>query len=356
MGQSPSSNYYNENADGIPFIQGITEFGRLYPKFKIYTSKFTKISEKNDILFTVRAPVGELNINTTKCCIGRGIAAIIPIEKSNRFLFYLLNFNKNLFKLKSSGAIYDSINKDNLANTVLKYPSLKENRDSISNILMNYDDLIENNQRRIELLEKSAELIYKEWFVNLRFPGYEKTKIVNGIPNGWEKKKIGELLKKINRKKKIPKDDYLDSGNIPCIDQSTNFIGGFTNDKDALHMEPLPIIIFGDHTRILKYIDFPFASGADGTQLIYPKGENISVEYLYLSLINVNLSNYYYARHFKFLKECEILISSSELIIKFTNIIKPIFNQIINLKRQIILLSKARDLLIPKLINGEIEV
>ncbi|HPS64281.1 MAG TPA: restriction endonuclease subunit S, partial [Ignavibacteria bacterium] len=145
-------------------------------------------------------------------------------------------------------------------------------------------------------------------------------------------------------------------GNIPCIDQSTNFIGGFTNDKDALHMEPLPIIIFGDHTRILKYIDFPFASGADGTQLIYPKGENISVEYLYLSLINVNLSNYYYARHFKFLKECEILISSSELIIKFTNIIKPIFNQIINLKRQIILLSKARDLLIPKLINGEIEV
>ena len=93
------------------------------------------------------------------------------------------------------------------------------------------------------------------------FPGYEHTKIVDGVPDGWEQHKVGTLLGRISSKKKIKKNDYLDTGLIPCVDQSREFIGGYTDDVDAIHEAPLPIIIFGDHTRIVKFIDFPFARG-----------------------------------------------------------------------------------------------
>jgi len=234
-------------------------------------------------------------------------------------------------------------------------PSLKE-REKIGDVLSKYDGLLENNLRRIELLEESARLLYREWFVYLRFPGHEHTKITKGVPEGWRKEKIGGLLAKIKRKRKIHKEDYLEEGPIPCVDQSQKFIGGYIDIEEAKHDAPLPIIVFGDHTRILKFIDFPFASGADGTQLLYPNDASISPEYLYFVLNSVDLSNYFYARHFKFLKEQEVLIGDLKLIRNFTDIIKPSMKQISLLKEQNRKLQEARDILLPRLMNGDIAV
>lgn len=124
MGQSPTSSAYNNECIGLPFLQGKTTFGDKYPYFDTWTSQWNKEAQINDILFTVRAPVGDLNIANTKIAIGRGIAAIHPINISTKYLYYLLSANKDKFLTSSAGTIYDSINKDALGSVLLDVHSI----------------------------------------------------------------------------------------------------------------------------------------------------------------------------------------------------------------------------------------
>jgi len=226
----------------------------------------------------------------------------------------------------------------------------------IASVLSAYDDLIENNRRRIALLEEAARLLYREWFVRFRFPGYEHVKIVDGIPDGWEVKKVGELLSRQKLKPKVRKDEYQDVGTYPCIDQGQDFVGGYTENTEAIYTEELPLIVFGDHTRALKFVNFPFARGADGTQLCKSNHQRLSQELFYWSLVNIDLSNYFYARHFKFLKDQEVIIPDAELANQFTDFAKNGFDQIRVLRQQSLELAKARDLLLPRLMDGRLEV
>ena len=230
----------------------------------------------------------------------------------------------------------------------------QEKRVKIARILSSYDELIEINQQRTALLERAGREIYREWFVRLRFPGYEGTKIVDGVPEGWEQLKVGNLLGRISSKKKIKKNDYLDTGLFPCVDQSREFIGGYTDDVDAIHETPLPVVVFGDHTRIVKFINFPFARGADGTQLLIPNRNDMSVVQFYYALEAIDLSNYFYARHFKFLKHQTMLVPPKALGDKFTAFAGEIMEQIKALREQNRELSKARDLLLPRLMSGRL--
>ena len=223
-------------------------------------------------------------------------------------------------------------------------------------ILSTYDDLIENNQRQIKLLEEAAQRLYKEWFVDLRFPGHENVQIVDGVPEGWSKQTVGSVIGKVARTTQIMTSDYLDHGTIPIIDQSRNFIAGYTNDSAALVDIGKPVIVFGDHTRILKYIQFPFAKGADGTQLIVSDNVKMPQSLLYCSLVNVDLSNYHYARHFKYLKEEQIVIPDECIATKFDCFAGNVFRKCQNLRDENLLLTEARDRLLPKLMSGEIEV
>lgn len=181
----------------------------------------------------------------------------------------------------SIGATMPSINTGLLGGIEVSLPPI-ETQIKIANILSAYDDLIENNQKQIKLLEEAAQRLYKEWFVDLRFPGYETTPIVDGVPEGWKREAIGSLIKKVPRTKQIMTADYLSSGKYPVIDQSREYIAGYTNNAEAVVNADVPTIVFGDHTRILKYIQFPFAKGADGTQLIFSAEANMPQSLLYL--------------------------------------------------------------------------
>lgn len=274
-----------------------------------------------------------------------------------KFLFFLLK-NLCLYTLDNASAV-PGLSRESFYNITAKFPSLSVQQ-KIASILSAYDDLIELNERRIKILEEMARLIYKEWFVKFRFPGHEKVKMVKSklgmIPEGWEVKKLEEILLKIPRTKKVKKEEYLAVGEIPTIDQGNDFIGGYTNDIEAKHTEPLPIIVFGDHTRIIKYIDFPFACGADGTQLIYPNNKNLTPAYLYFVLRHIRLTNYSYARHFKYLKEEEILLPKIEIVQEFNRYVSILLNQMSLFRKQNQKLKAVRNMFLPKLINGNIVV
>ncbi len=119
MGQSPLSSCYNSDGIGTPFLQGCTTFGRIYPSYDTWTTQFNKSANENDVLFTVRAPVGDVNLCQRFTAIGRGLASIHATKVSQKYLFYLLEGNKSAFTSASSGTIYQSINKDKLCNVVL---------------------------------------------------------------------------------------------------------------------------------------------------------------------------------------------------------------------------------------------
>lgn len=158
MGQSPPSSTYNDKKTGLPFLQGNAEFGEMYPTPVLSCSQPTKLSEKNDILLSVRAPVGDVNITPHKLCIGRGLAAIRP-KRNNLdylFLFYYLKFGSRIFESLSMGSTFKAIRKEEVVKFQLPLPPLPEQQ-KISEILSTVDkklELLREKKERFEMIKK----------------------------------------------------------------------------------------------------------------------------------------------------------------------------------------------------------
>ena len=116
---------------------------------------------------------------------------------------------------------------------------------------------------------------------------------------------VGDYIQTLRQRHKIKKSEYLTSGAIPVVDQGQDFIAGYINDPERAYEEELPVIVFGDHTCTLKYVDFHFAVGADGTQLIRPT-KDFDIRYLYYALRDLSLEHFGYQRHFKYLKTSKV--------------------------------------------------
>lgn len=129
------------------------------------------------------------------------------------------------------------------------------------------------------------------------------------LPTHWEILPFTDCVKKVKTKKKpsIPKRDYRESGEFPIIDQGVSFIAGWTDSAESVISDNLPVVIFGDHTRIFKYVDFPFALGADGTQLLYPNDEILDPHFFYYALLNLKVPNKGYNRHYRYLREFSVV-------------------------------------------------
>lgn len=158
MGQSPKSEFYNENKKGLPFHQGVTNFGIRYPLNKIYCSCNGRIANSNDILLSVRAPVGRINITKDKMLIGRGLAAINSKNNNQTFLFYLLSklfINEDQF---GNGAVFNAITKEELSSLEVMYPSNKLIT-SFETIVKSLDILLMNLLHKNENLKQTRDIL-----------------------------------------------------------------------------------------------------------------------------------------------------------------------------------------------------
>ena len=187
-----------------------------------------------------------------------------------------------------------------------------------------------------------------------RYPEYKESGVdwIGEIPKHWKILPFRHCLKKVNTKKKtsIPKMDYQESGEFPVIDQGASFIAGWTDLSDFVISDNLPVVIFGDHTRIFKYVDFPFTLGADGTQLLYPNDDILNPRFFYYALLNLKIPSRGYNRHYRYLVEfsvaCPALPTQCE-IANFLDRKTEQIDELIRIKeRQIELLQEQRTALI----------
>lgn len=149
MGQSPDSKYYSEEENGSPFLQGCAEFGARFPKHKMYCSHTKKLAHAGSILFSVRAPVGKINMADRDYIIGRGLAAITGIDVDQSYLEHYLIFEEQSFQNASQGSTFEAINSGELNGWPINYPTSKPEQTKIAEILSTVDRAIEQTEALI---------------------------------------------------------------------------------------------------------------------------------------------------------------------------------------------------------------
>ena len=173
MGQSPPSKTYNRDMIGLPFLQGQKDFGDIYPNPSVYCSKPIKIAEEGDVLVSVRAPVGDINIATSKLCIGRGLAAIRPDKNQldAKFIFYQLkHFSARLVDL-GSGSTFKEIRRNDLERFPMVLPPLSEQQ-KIASVLSTVDEKLETLKQEKVKLER-----IKQWFMEELLTGRIRVRV-----------------------------------------------------------------------------------------------------------------------------------------------------------------------------------
>ncbi|HQA79421.1 MAG TPA: restriction endonuclease subunit S [Methanoregulaceae archaeon] len=211
MGQSPSSNNYSEEKIGLPFLQGNADFGLMYPVPKIYCKEPLKIAEKDDVLISVRAPVGEVNIASERYCIGRGLGAIRPKDKNDsKFLYYYLTHYRHEFETKSAGSTFKAIVKNDLEKFPVLFPPSEE-KQRISTILTTIDDAIQRSRQVVAETERFKAGVMHELMTNgIGHKGFREDPDVGRMPKEWNVKPLDELIEIIDCKHYTP--TYVENG------------------------------------------------------------------------------------------------------------------------------------------------
>lgn len=377
---------YNKSASiqGCKII-GVADFqNNVFPDYSDLAEIDSSIVSESDLL--QNGDIVFVRSNGNKKLVGRSMLITNLIEpvcysgfcislRPNRevifpeYLFYAL---RSPF-CRQQYSYSQQTNITNLSQTVLgsvKTPIVPYSQQkTLSKILYDIDKKITLNKRINAELEATAKTLYDYWFVQFDFPDENgkpyrtsggameyNEQLKREIPKGWNASKIESLLAKVPNTERIQTTDYHNEGKIPVIDQSTDFIAGYTDNDGSLIQTKKGAIVFGDHTRIVKYIGFEFARGADGTQVILSNSPSMPELLLYHAIQKIDLSNYGYARHFKFLKDTSIVIPNRSVAKSFEDKVTPLYAIIKHNIFENFELTRLRDWLLPMLMNGQATV
>lgn len=268
------------------------------------------------------------------------------------YYFRSPEFRANFLKVASL-ITRASLRNDDLLKFKVALPDIQTQK-RIAEILSTYDNLIENSNRRIALLKKAAQELYKEWFVRFRFPGYENAKFENGLPERWKIKKVKDIVKRFPFGKLYKESDVISEGNVIVIDQSKEPYIGFHNDEPS-HTANIdtPIIIFGDHSCKFQLMITPFSLSENVVPFTAIK--DIDTTYLYF-LVKDLIETTEYKRHWTEFVSKKVLLADYDIQKQFSETIKSNLLLIESLKIKNRNLVKQRDLLLPRLMSGKLEV
>ena len=358
---------------GFPFISFSTVFNNFFVPEEI--NDFVQSTLKEQVTYSIKK--GDILITRTSETIDElGMSCVAlkdyPTATFNGFCkrlrpltdkvyphfigYYLRTpyFRSNFTKVASLITRASLRNEDLLRFSIELPPIYKQKK--IAEILYSYDNLIENNNKRIKLLEQMAENLYKEWFVRFRFPGYEDVEFENGIPKGWEVKKINNCVKRLPFNRLYKRNELESEGKVIVIDQSSAEFLGYHNDEPS-HCASIdkPVLLFGDHSCKFVLMIRAFSLGENVVPFISENENKLNDYYLFYAVHNIIVTEEY-KRHWSRFTGMKILVPDYELQIVFADFIKPIIQEQNNLWNEIQILIKQRDMLLPRLMSGKLEV
>ena len=344
-----------------PFIQTadvknadyyITKYSDTYNESGLAQSK---LWDKGTLCITIAANIADTGVLAFPACFPDSIMGFVPFEgvANTRFIKYCFDRLQRDCKQISQGTAQDNLSWKKLSTIKFCIPEYKE-QCRIADILSAYDDLIENNQKQIKLLEEAAQRLYKEWFVDLRFPGHENTKIVDGVPEEWRKFPLEEIAPVVTGKKDANYGDK--GGNYPFFtcSQETITAPGYSFDTSA-------VILAGN--------------GDFNVKLYRGRFEAYQRTYVLAPFDHSNLFNLYFTVQdnmealakgasgstIKFLtkgmlQKILVLTADKKILDKFNDYEENIQQKVEALKKQVEDLTEIRNRLLPKLMSGEVEV
>ncbi len=366
-----------------PFIQTadvkkadlyITEYQETYNEFGLAQSKLWK---EGTLCITIAANIADTAILKMPACFPDSIMGFVPYENvaDVKFVKYCFDVLQRDCQNISQGTAQDNLSWEKLS-TIKFYVPDYDIQKQIASILSAYDDLIENNQKQIKLLEEAAQRLYKEWFVDLRFPGYEDVEIADGLPKGWEWKKLGEVVETTSGGTPSRNNNvFYDNGTIDWIKTKELQDGFIFETEEKISEEALKnssakmlsrgnivLAMYGATIGKLGIIDSDMTCNQACCVFKTETFAN-GAEYLFCWLLNnrdylisqgkgaaqPNLSQ-------ESIKAFNILAPSSKVLGDFSGIAKGLFQKKKQLQLNILRLQEARDRLLPKLMSGEVEV
>lgn len=356
-----------------PFIQTadvkaanfyITEYDTTYNEKGLAQSR---LWNPGTLCITIAANIADTGILAMDACFPDSVMGFLPYERiaDVRFVKYCFDILQQNCKKISQGAAQDNLSWEKLSTILFPAPPI-EVQTKIADILSTYDNLIENNQKQIKLLEEAAQRLYKEWFVDLRFPGHENTKITDGIPEGWKIQTLSQIADVVMGQS--PKSEFYNQNGqgLPFHQGVGSYGTRFVVDK----------IYSTSFTRIAEAGSILFSVRAPVGRLNLTR--NRVVIGRGLAAINHRLGKQSYLFYllkehffkddvigngaiFASISKDELLaqqftIPVSNLIEQFNVMVSDMDGRIAELAEQVTLLIEARDRLLPKLMSGEIEL
>jgi type I restriction enzyme S subunit len=251
----------------------------------------------NSVVMSSRAPIGHLAINSVPVCTNQGCKSLVPrSELDTRFLYWALRGVMPEIQHLGDGCTFDEVSKTDLEAFEIPVPPLAEQQRLVACIEALTSRLEQARQARQSAIAEAENVILSA----------TQAVFAPEATEDWEELPFTEAMKRVQpRGGKLKTAEYRDEGAVPIVDQGQALICGYTEDLARKFQGPLPVIIFGDHTRNVKFVDFDFAVGADGTVLMHAN-ERIEPRFFYHWLCSVELHNLGYSRHFKLLAETTV--------------------------------------------------
>lgn len=336
----------------------------------------SKLWPKGTLCITIAANIADTTILGIEACFPDSVMGFIPFEEvSNvKFIKYAFDILQRDCKKISQGTAQDNLSWKKLSTIKFPAPDI-EVQDKIVNLLSAYDNLIENNQKQIKLLEEAAQRLYKEWFVDLHFPGYEEIKIVDGVPEGWSKRCVSDFGEVITGKTpSTAKTEYY-GGNIPfvTIPDMHGQVFPLTTEKaltkagaDTQKGKYLPkntvivsciatvglVNIATEACQTNQQINSVILTKEKDLYFFYESMKRIKA---LLDGVGSNGATMTNVNKTKF-SNIKVLYPTEELVTSYYDFCLPIFDKILNLSVAMQDAQQSRDRLLPKLMSGELEV
>ena len=273
-----------------------------------------------------------------------------------RFLVYLLHTHPLVSHAvaTSTGVNHPRTSWNALGKFTFELPPLPEQR-AIAHVLGAIQAAKAARQRELTL-ERECKVALMDHLFSYGMKGEPRKQTEIGeIPESWTIYPFEDCLKKIKSKKisSVLQKNYQEAGEFPVVDQGAKFISGWTDSVECVIFDNLPVVIFGDHTRIFKYIDFPFAVGAEGTKLVYANDDFFDARFFYYALLNLKIPDKGYNRHYRYLREFSIAVPPLPEQCVIAEILQACDTKIAALEQEIESLNELFHAMLDELMTGK---